>query len=109
MISDFLRWVWDWTKRIFGRSKIIFANVMGGIVEVWVLLYDPLTMFNWDEVVGVDKHYLAVGIGIVLSIINVILRNWFSDGPASFRALPATPEPEVIPDENAIEQSPKAL
>lgn len=100
----FLASAWDWAKRAFGRSKIIFANVMGGIVEAWVMLYDPISAFDWDSVV--DKHDVALAIGIGLSIINVILRNWFSDGPASFKALP--PVQEVIPDENGLERSPKA-
>jgi hypothetical protein len=102
-LNEWACWLWDWAKRIFGRSKIVFANIMAAILEVWVMAYDPISMFNWDSVT--DKHEVAVMIGIGITVVNVILRNWFSDGPTSFKALP---EPEVIPDEESLERSPKA-
>lgn len=106
MISDFFCWLWDWTKRIFGRSKIIFANVIGGIMEAWVMLYDPIAMFDWDTVT--DKHEVAIAIGIAIMVVNTLLRSFASNGPASFRALPEEEIEEVVPDEESLETSPKA-
>lgn len=105
-MKEYGLWLWDWVKRIFGRSKIIFANVMGATAEVWIMIYDPVSMFNWDSVVGVDKHDVAVMIGIAITALNVILRKWFTDAPTSFSALP--PPVEAVPDEESLETSPKA-
>lgn len=102
-MREFLASVWDWTKRIFGRSKIVFTNVVGLLMSAWVELYDPISMFDWESVT--DKHEVAVGIGIAVSVLNVLLRSFASSGPASFKALP---EEDVEVDEESLERSPKA-
>lgn len=105
-LKDLSAWLWDWAKRIFGRSKIIFANVAGIVMAGWVEMYDPISMFDWDSVV--DKHQVAIAIGIGIQMLNMFLRAFASSGPVSFRAKPAVEVEEVIPDENAVETSPKA-
>lgn len=102
-MSEWIAWIWDWAKRIFGRSKTIFTNIMGLLASSWVELYDPLSMFNWDDVV--DKHELAIGIGIGVMILNMIFKSFSDNGEATFKALP---EPEVEVDEESLETSPKA-
>lgn len=103
MIKDWLAWLWDWAKRIFGRSKTLFTNVMGLVASSWVELYDPLSMLNWDDYV--DKHELAMGIGIGVMVLNMIFKSFADNGEAKFKALP---EPEPIVDEESLELSPKA-
>lgn len=103
MIKDFALWLWDWAKRIFGRSKIVFTNIVGLLASVWVELADPISMFDWDSVT--DKHEVVMGIGIAVSVLNVLFRTLSNSGDASFRALPME---EVEPDEESLEQSPKA-
>lgn len=101
MIKEWSLWLWDWVKRIFGRSKIVFTNVIGLIMELWVELYDPIAMFDWDSVT--DKHEVAMGIGIAIMVLNMLFRTLMHSGETSFRALP---EPEV--DDESLERSPKA-
>jgi len=95
---------WDWAKRLFGRSKIVFTNVVGILVAGWVELYDPISMFDWNSVT--DKHEVAIGIGIGIQVLNTLFRIYASNGPVNFGRLP-DPEPFVI-DENAEQLSPKA-
>ncbi len=95
---------WDWAKRLFGRSKIVFTNVVGILVAGWVELYDPISMFDWNSVT--DKHEVAIGIGIAIQVLNTLFRIYASNGPVNFGRLP-DPEPFVI-DENAEQLSPKA-
>src|SRR6266403_93018 len=45
MIKDYTLWLWDWAKRIFGRSKIVFTNVVGILMAGWVELYDAISLF----------------------------------------------------------------
>lgn len=99
-------WLWDWAKRIFGRSKIIFTNAMGILLAGWVEMYDPISMFNWDSIT--DKHEVAIGIGIGIQVLNMILRQWYSSGPTNFGKKEAVVEDEIVPDENAEQTSPKA-
>lgn len=103
MIRDFFAWIWDWAKRIFGRSKTIFTNIVGLLASSWVELYDPLSMFNWDDVV--DKHELAIGIGVGVMVLNMIFKSFADGGEAKFKA---QPEPEVVVDEESLERSVKA-
>lgn len=108
MMKDYTLWLWDWAKRIFGRSKIIFANVMGILLAGWVELYDPISMFDWDQVT--DKHEVAIAIGIGVQVLNVMLKS-FSTSVASFKALPEAPDVEtIVPDRLNEEErpSPKA-
>lgn len=103
MIKAFFASAWDWAKRIFGRSKTIFTNIVGLLGSAWVELYDPLSMFNWDDVV--DKHELAIGLGIGVMVLNMIFKSFADNGEAKFKALP---EPEVVVDEKSLERSVKA-
>lgn len=103
MIREWTAWLWDWAKRIFGRSKIIFTNIMGLLASVWVELYDPVSMFDWSNYT--DKQNVVMGIAFTVSVLNIIFRTFMSNGTASFKALPDE-EPEV--DEESLERSPKA-
>lgn len=102
-MREFLASAWDWAKRIFGRSKIVFTNVVGLLLSAWVELYDPISMFDWDSVT--DKHELAMGIGIAVSILNVFFRTVMNSGQVNFGRLP---EPIDEVDEESLERSPKA-
>jgi hypothetical protein len=97
-------WLWDWAKRIFGRSKIIFLQVVGIIATGWVELADPLAMFDWDSVV--DKHELAIAIQIGIQVVTALLRAFASNAPASFKPLPMSETPVQTSDEEY--PSPKA-
>jgi hypothetical protein len=85
---------WDWAKRLFGRSKIIFANVMGILAAGWVEIYDPISMLNWDDFT--DKHEVAIAIGILVQVLNVFLRTFASSSAVSFRSLQESPVTVVI-------------
>lgn len=113
MIEKLKAWrdyIWDWAKRIFGRSKIIFANVVGVLLAGWVELYDPISMFDWDSIT--DKHEVAIAIGIGIQVLNVVLKSFYSTGPANFGRLndePVVEETVQISDEDEEEvPSPKA-
>lgn len=105
-VKDWAAYLWDWAKRIFGRSKIIFTNVVGVLLTGWIELYDPISMFDWDSIV--DKHQVAIAIGVGIQVLNMLLRSFASNGPASFRAKEMPMVDDVVPDENAEEISPKA-
>lgn len=102
-MSEWIAWIWDWAKRLFGRSKTIFTNIMGLLASSWVELYDPISMFNWDDVV--DKHEMAIGIGIGVMVLNMIFKAFADNGEAKFKA---EPEPVIKIDEESLERSPKA-
>lgn len=105
-MKEYIAWIWDWMKRIFGRSKIFFTNAMGIIAAGWIEVSDPLTMFDWGSVI--DKHVVVVGIGIGVQMLNMYFRAFSYSGPASFERLPDVPElPEVV-DETSSERSYKA-
>ncbi len=104
MIKDYTLWLWDWAKRIFGRSKIVFTNVVGILMAGWVELYDPISMFDWNSVT--DKHEVAIAIGIGIQVLNTLFRVYASSGPVNFGRLEYDDQIEV--DENAEERSPKA-
>lgn len=85
-VKEWSLWLWDWAKRIFGRSKIIFLQVVGIFATVWLEVADPLAMFDWDQVV--DKHEAAIALQIGIQMLTASLRAFASNGPASFSALP---------------------
>lgn len=105
-IKAYVAWLWDWAKRIFGRSKIIFANAMGILAAGWIELADPIAMFDWDSVI--DKHYVVIGIGIVINMLSMYFRSYKLSGPVSFAKLPDVPELPPVIDEESLERSPKA-
>lgn len=101
-IKEWALWLWDLVKRLFGRSKIIFLQVVGLLATGFVELADPLAMFNWDSVV--NDHAVALGIQIVVQMLTVFLRAYASNGPVNFRPLDPVPPVEPV-EENP---SPKA-
>lgn len=103
MIKKYMTWLWDWAKRIFGRSKTIFTNIVGLLTASWVQLYDPLSAFDWDSVV--DKHEVVIGITVGVMVLNMIFKSFADNGSATFKALP---EPEPVVDEESLERSVKA-
>lgn len=80
-------------KAVFGHSKIVFINIIGGFLSVYVELQDYLISFNWDDFF---KHEVAVGIGLVTQVISVILRTYGNDAPISFK-VPDAPDALVAP------------
>lgn len=88
--------MWDNIKRVFGRSRTIFVNVMGAVAVVSVELSNNLIGFDWD---AVAKHETAVVIGFAVQIINVFLRI-STTAPVSFadQDVPAVPVVNEIPD-----------
>ena len=114
-MKEFGIWLWDWAKRIFGRSKIIFANVMAVFLAGWVELYDPIAMFDWSSIT--DKHEVALGIGIAINLLNIFLRMYATQVPARFGRLNEDDEirepilvydPETALSVEAYPPSPKA-
>lgn len=111
-IKEWALWLWDWAKRIFGRSKTVFSNVMAVIAAGWIELADPIAAMDWDSIV--DKHAVVVVIGIAVQLLNVYFKMFADNGRASFRRLnddpnvdPLPPD-DVEPDVEAVETSPKA-
>lgn len=105
-IKEYALWLWDWAKRIFGRSKIFFSNAMAILAAGWIELADPIAMFDWDSVI--DKHYVVIGIGLAVQMLNMYFRTFAMSGPISFRKLPDVPELPPVIDEESNERSPKA-
>lgn len=104
MIKDFFEYIWDWAKRIFGRSKTIFTSVVGMLTASWVELYDPISIFNWDDIVS--KHEVAIAIGVGVQVLNVFFKMFADNGAASFRAL-SHDEPGQIFEEAEDEEIPE--
>lgn len=98
-IKAFFASAYDWAKRVFGRSKTIFTNVLGLLSMVFVEMSDSLTSLNLDDFF---KHQVAVTIGLIISVLNIVLR-YYTDKPVSFSAAPVAP---VAPVSEV--QSPKA-
>lgn len=79
----FLASAWDWTKRIFGRSKTIAINVFGFLSMGFVEFSDSISNFNLDDLF---KHEVAVAIGLTIQILNIVIR-YYTTGPVSFKQL----------------------
>lgn len=99
-VKAFLASAWDWAKRIFGRSRTVFLNVMSILSVVFVEMSDSLTSLNLDDFF---KHEVSVVIMLVVQVLNVILR-LNTTGAVSFKRLeevdvPAIPVPPVAPVE----------
>ena len=93
---------WDWAKRLFGRSRTIFLNVIGVLGMIFVEMSDYLTGLNWDDFF---KHEVSVTIALAVNILNVLVRI-YTTTPVNFGKLPAVEEKPVNPVEEV--QSPKA-
>lgn len=111
-IKEWVLWLYDWAKRIFGRSKTIFANVMAIIAAGWVELADPIAAMDWDSII--DKHSVVIMIGVGVQLLNVYFKMFSDNGKAVFRRLnddpnvdPLPPD-DIEPDVEAVETSPKA-
>lgn len=92
-IKAFFATAWDWTKRAFGRSKTIALNVFALFSVVFVELSDSISNINLDDLF---KHEVAIGIGIAVNILNVIIR-LNTTGPVSFKQLQEVDVPVAVP------------
>lgn len=96
--------MWDLLKRAFGRSRTIFLNVVSVVLMIFVELSDSLLNFDWD---ALFKHEVAVGIGLVMQVVNVIIR-LDTSGSVNFgriedHDIPVLNVPDVLPVENTID------
>lgn len=92
-MNDFFVSTWDYLKRAFGRSKTIFTNIMGFVAASWVELYDPFSNFDWGQIV--DKHEVAIAIGMAVQFLNVFFKIFADNGSASFRYVHPSDVPGV--------------
>jgi hypothetical protein len=98
---------WENVKRVFGRSRTIFLNVVGVAGTVFVEMSDYLTSFNWDDFF---KHEVAAAIGLALAVVNIFMRT-ITVQPVNFSSnpnpvIPSAPVAPVAPVSEV--QSPKA-
>lgn len=97
-IKAFFASAWDWTKRIFGRSKTIFLNVAGIFGALWVEFADVVSGVNFDDLF---KHEVAAAIGIIVQLLNIVIR-YNTTGPVSFKQLEEVDVPVVTAPVAAI-------
>lgn len=103
-VKSYLSKAYAFAKRVFGHSRTIFLNVVGVLGVVFTESADTLTGIDWD---ALFKHEVAVGIGITVQFLNVLLRLDTST-PVSFAKVPE-PDPVVPVAEEEVPPSPKAL
>lgn len=104
-IEAFFSRPYAWAKAAFGHSKIVFVNVIGAFLGVYVELQDYLISFNWDDFF---KHEVAVTIGLVTQVISVFLRLYANEAPSSFKPVAPVAPVEAVPDADGGNVSPKA-
>lgn len=100
-VDNFFGGLYARVKAVFGNSKTIFTNVVGFASMVWVEIGTDLMGFDWDTVF---KHEVAAGIGLTLSLLNLVLR-YVTTGPVQFGIpsveVPVAPVAPVAPSVTA--------
>lgn len=91
-IKAFVASAWDWTKRIFGRSRTIALNVFAMFSYYFLQISDSVQSLNLDDVF---KHEVASGIMFVVMILNVLLR-LDTKTSVSFKQLEPVDVPVVV-------------